>query len=308
MVSKKRINTRRKKHSLQWLWKASIIPEVIPVVSFCGFVSLIVVIVHQSGINLSFSTIGLAVPGVVLGLLLVFRTNTAYERFWEARKLWGGQITTTRSIAQSICNVIPTLDESHAREKQKITQLLIAFAVATKLHLRSEPISQELANLLSLEQSELLRQHSSHPPLTILGWIRGWIKQQFQRGLIEDRQTVYLLKMVDILNFNLGGYERILNTPMPLAYSLHLRHLIYLYCLIFPFQVVDSLQWLTIPATCLVAFALFGIEEIGVEIQNPFGYDENDLELDRYCEIIQNNVEEIVATTNEYQNDPSIAR
>lgn len=308
MASKKRINTRRKKHNLQWLWKASIIPEVIPVVLFCGFVSLIVVIVHQSGINLSFSTIGLAVPGVVLGLLLVFRTNTAYERFWEARKLWGGQITTSRSIAQSVWNVIPTVDESHAREKQKITQLLIAFAVATKLHLRSEPMSQELPNLLSLEQSELLRQYHSHPPLTILGWIRSWIKQQFQRGLIDELQSVYLLEMVDTLNTNLGGYERILNTPMPLAYSLHLRHLIYLYCLIFPFQVVDSLQWLTIPATCLVAFALFGIEEIGVEIQNPFGYDENDLELDRYCEIIRNNVEEIVATTNEYQNNTSVAR
>ena len=308
MASKKRINTRRKKHNLQWLWKASIIPEVIPVVLFCGFVSLVVVIVHQSGINLSFSTIGLAVPGVVLGLLLVFRTNTAYERFWEARKLWGGQITTSRSIAQSVWNVIPTVDESHAREKQKITQLLIAFAVATKLHLRSEPMSQELPNLLSLEQSELLRQHHSHPPLTILGWIRSWIKQQFQRGLIDELQSVYLLEMVDTLNTNLGGYERILNTPMPLAYSLHLRHLIYLYCLIFPFQVVDSLHWLTIPATCLVAFALFGIEEIGVEIQNPFGYDENDLELDRYCEIIRNNVEEIVAITNDYQNDPSIVR
>ena len=308
MASKKRINTRRKKHNLQWLWKASIIPEVIPVVLFCGFVSLVVVIVHQSGINLSFSTIGLAVPGVVLGLLLVFRTNTAYERFWEARKLWGGQITTSRSIAQSVWNVIPTLDESHAREKQKITQLLIAFAIATKLHLRSEPISQELPNLLSSEQAELLSQHHSHPPLTILGWIRGWIKQQFQRGLIDELQSVYLLEMVDTLNTNLGGYERILNTPMPLAYSLHLRHLIYLYCLIFPFQVVDSLQWLTIPATCLVTFALFGIEEIGVEIQNPFGYDENDLELDRYCEIIRSNVEEIVATSNEYQNETSIAR
>lgn len=294
MASKKRINTRRKKHSLQWLWKASIIPEVTPVVLFCGFVSLVVVIVHQSGINLSFSTIGLAVPGVVLGLLLVFRTNTAYERFWEARKLWGGQITTSRSMAQSIWNVIPTLDESHAKEKQEITQLLIAFAVATKLYLRSEPISQELPNLLSLEQVELLSQHHSHPPLTILGWIRDWIRQQFQRDLIDDRQSVYLLEMVDTLNLSLGGCERILNTPIPLAYSLHLRQLIYLYCLIFPFQVVDSLQWLTIPATCLVAFALFGIEEIGVEIQNPFGYDENDLELDRYCEIIRSNVEEMM--------------
>ena len=299
MAFKTKSNTRRKQYSLKWLWKASIIPEVLPVVIFCGFVSLVVAILYQSGINVAFSTIGLAIPAVVLGLLLVIRTNTAYDRFWEARKLWGGQINATRSLAQSIWTLIPTVDESHAREKQKITQLLTAFVLATKLHLRAEPINQELTNLMSLEQSELLTQHPH--PITILGWMRDWVKQQFQRSLIGDRQAVYLFETLDSLNSNLGGCERILNTPMPLAYSLHLRHLIYLYCLLFPFQVVDSLQWLTIPATCLVSFALFGIEEIGVEIQNPFGYDENDLELDRYCEIIRNNVEEVVTTNKEYE-------
>lgn len=299
MILNKKRNTRRKKHSLNWLWEASIIPEVIPVVIGYGLISLIIVVLDRSGINVSFSTIGLAIPAVVLGLLLVFRTNTAYERFWEARKLWGGQITTSRSLAQSIWTLIPTVDESHIIEKQKIAQLLPAFAIATKLHLRAEPINQELTNLIAPEQSQLLPQQPHHLPLTILGWLRKWIQQQFQRGLIGDRECVYLFELLDILNTNLGAYERILNTPIPLAYSLHLRHLIYLYCLLFPLQVVDTLGWLTIPATCLVAFALFGIEEIGIEIQNPFGYDENDLELDRYCEIIQNNVNEITTTAKE---------
>ncbi len=300
MTLRSKINVRRKKYSLNWLWKASIIPEVLPLVLFYGCVSLVVVVLYHFDVNVSFSTIGLAIPAVVLGLLLVFRTNTAYERFWEARKLWGSQINTTRSLAQSIWTLIPTIDKLQAQEKQKITQLLPAFAVATKLHLRSEPINQKLTNLISPQQYELLRQQA-HPPLTILGWLRGWVKQQSQDNLIDNRESIYLFGLLDILNANLGACERILNTPIPLAYSLHLRHLIYLYCLLFPFQVVDSLKWLTIPATCLVAFALFGIEEIGVEIQDPFGYDENDLELDRYCEIIQHNVEEIMTTTNEYQ-------
>lgn len=298
ITNKIKTNPRRKKHDLKWLWNASIIPEVLPMVILYGFISLAVVVIHQSGINISFANIGLAIPAVVLGLLLVFRTNTAYERFWEARKLWGSQITTTRSLAQSIWTLIPTVDESHNREKQSITQLLPAFAIATKLHLRTEAINRQLIDLITSQQYELLRQQA-HPPLTILGWLRSWIEQQFQRNLIGDLDRVYLFELIDVLNTNLGAYERILNTPIPLAYSLHLRHLIYLYCLLFPFQVVDSLQWLTIPATCLVAFALFGIEEIGVEIQNPFGYDENDLELDRYCEIIRSNVEEIVTTANQ---------
>ena len=299
MVLKTKLNERRRQHSFKWLWKASVFPEIFPIIIFYGLVSLVVLRLHRSGVNVSFSTIGSAIPAVVLGLLLVFRTNTAYERFWEARKLWGGQINTSRSLAQSLWTLMPTVDESHAREKQEIAQLLTAFAIATKLHLRSEGINRELAGLMTLEKQELLRQQN-HPPLMILGWLRSSVKQQFQRGFIGDRQYVYLFELIDILNHNLGAYERILSTPVPLAYSIHLRHLIDLYCLLFPFQVVDSLQWLTIPSTCLVAFALFGIEEIGIEIQNPFGYDENDLQLDRYCETIRRNVEQIVSTNNEY--------
>ena len=299
MALKTRINRRIQKHSLKWLWKASVIPEVLPMVIFYGLISLLVVRLHQSGVKVSFSTIGLAIPAVVLGLLLVFRTNTAYERFWEARKLWGGQINTSRSLAQSLWTLMPTVDESHHREKQEMSKLIAAFAIACKLHLRSEAIEQELADLVAPEKQELLRQQN-HPPLMILGWLRGWVKQQFQRGLITDRHYVYLFELIDLLNTSLGVYERILSTPVPLAYSLHIRHLIDLYCLLFPFQVVDSLGWLTVPATCLVTFALFGIEEIGIEIQNPFGYDENDLQLDRYCEIIRRNIEEIALSNKEY--------
>ncbi|MEM6612342.1 MAG: bestrophin family ion channel [Cyanobacteria bacterium P01_C01_bin.72] len=299
MASKTKINARRQKHSLKWLWRASIIPEVLPIVLLYGLVSLVVVWLHKSEVNVSFATIGLAIPAVVLGLLLVFRTNTAYERFWEARKLWGGQINTSRSLAQSLWTLMPTIDESHALEKQEITKLIAAFAIACKLHLRSEAINRELTDLIEPDKQELLRQQS-HPPLMILGWLRSWVKQQFQRDLIGDRQYVYLFELIDILNHNLGAYERILSTPIPLAYSIHLRHLIDLYCLLFPFQVVDSLGWLTVPATSLVAFALFGIEEIGVEIQNPFGYDENDLQLDRYCDTIRRNVEQIALSNQEY--------
>lgn len=290
LINKK--NTRTKKYSLKYLWKASIIPEVLPKVLCFGLISLVIIVIHLYVFSFSFSALSLVVPTVVLSLLLVFRTNTAYDRFWEARKLWGRQIGVTRHIAQCIWNWMPTQDQLDFEEKRKMILLLPAFAIATKLHLRSEPINNELTDLISSEQYELL-SHQAHAPITILGWMRSWFQQQFQRNLISDYQIVYLFDILDTMGLNLGGCERILNTPMPLAYSLHLRHLIYIYCLIFPFQVVDSLLWLTIPGTCLVTFALFGIEQIGVEIQNPFGYDENDLPLDKYCQIIRHEVEDI---------------
>lgn len=289
--------SRRKKYSFKLLWNASIIPEVIPVTLFFGFYSLAIFLINEYGINFGLSALSLVVPSVVLGLLLVFRTNTAYDRFWEARKIWGSQINVSRNLAQSITVLIPKVSDNNATEYVKVMQLITAFSIATKLHLRSEPIESQLIDYIEPEKCELLRQQI-HPPLTILGWMKSWVRQRCHDGEIDSIQMEYLLSLVDIMGNNLGGCERILNTPIPLAYSLHLKHLIYIYCLVFPFQIVESLHWLTVFASSLVAFALFGIEEIGVEIQDPFGYDENDLPLDSLCNIIRNQVEEIRTTTN----------
>jgi putative membrane protein len=83
---------------------------------------------------------------------------------------------------------------------------------------------------------------------------------------------------------------------MPHAYSIHLRHLLILYCFALPFQMVKDLQWWTVPVTGVVAFSLFGIEAIGLEIENPFGYDANDIPLDKLCQRLENNIEELIAS------------
>lgn len=155
-MNTKRQKSRRKKYSLKWLWNASIIPEVIPQVIFFGFFSLVIILIHQSGVNFALPSLSLVVPAVVLGLLLVFRTNTAYARFWEARKLWGSQIAVTRHLAQSISILIPTVNEHRDGEKLKVIQLLIAFAFATKLHLRAEPINGELNEIIRNEVEEIV--------------------------------------------------------------------------------------------------------------------------------------------------------
>jgi putative membrane protein len=97
--------------------------------------------------------------------------------------------------------------------------------------------------------------------------------------------------MVDVL----GGCERILKTPIPPAYSIHLKQLLLIYCLTLPFQIVSQLQWWTAPIVCLVSFAVFGIEEIGIEIENPFGDDLNDLPLDNICRTMKINIEDLIS-------------
>jgi putative membrane protein len=101
-------------------------------------------------------------------------------------------------------------------------------------------------------------------------------------------------KLLDLLVDMLGGCERILRTPMPIAYAIHLKQLLLLYCLSLPFQMVSSIQWWTGPVVALISFTLFGIEEIGIEIENPFGHDPNDLPLDAICATIQRNIEDLI--------------
>jgi ion channel-forming bestrophin family protein len=99
----------------------------------------------------------------------------------------------------------------------------------------------------------------------------------------------------------LGSCERILRTPMPLAYAIHLKQLLFLYCLLLPFQVVDELRWCTAPAIALVSFTLFGIEAIGVEIENPFGTDPNDLPLDKICDTVECNIDDLIGMEPHYR-------
>lgn len=103
-----------------------------------------------------------------------------------------------------------------------------------------------------------------------------------------------MLKLLDIMVDVLGGCERILKTPIPVAYSIHLKQLLLIYCLTLPFQLVTELAWWTAPIVSVISFTVFGIEQIGIEIENPFGLDANDLPLESICKTIRINIEELI--------------
>ncbi len=243
---------------------------------------------------MSLDIVASIIPNIVLGLMLVFRTNTAYERFWEGRKLWGGLVNTVRNLARQIWIIIPELNERDRQEKVIALHSLVAFAVATKLHLRKETVNEELQALLPFERFESL-QHMNNPPLEVAGWISDFLQTQYQRDRLNAYQLngmqLLLNQLVDIL----GGCERILKTPIPLAYSIHLKQLLLLYCFSLPFQLVDNSGWWTGPLVILISFTLFGIEEIGIEIENPFGHDFNDLPLDDICRTMLRNIDDLTS-------------
>jgi putative membrane protein len=135
----------------------------------------------------------------------------------------------------------------------------------------------------------------NNPPLEIAFWVADYLQTQQAQGVLNTHQLTYCLETLDGLVNALGGCERILKTPMPVAYSIHLKQLLMLYCLALPFQMVASVGWGTPVLVGLISFAVFGIEEIGIEIENPFGHDANDLPLDAICRTMQQNTEDLMS-------------
>jgi putative membrane protein len=274
--------------------RVSVIPSILPRVLLCGGFGVFISLLHFFKWPVSLPTLSSIVPSIVLGLLLVFRTNTAYDRFWEGRKFWGTLINNVRNLARRIWVAIEEKDPEDIELKKSALRLLPAFAVAMKLHLRQEAVNPELEPLMSPAQYQKLKS-MNNPPLEIAFWIEDYLQEQYERNCLDVYQLIGMKDLINSMIDVLGGCERILKTPIPLAYAIHLKQLLLLYCLALPFQMVKDLAWGTGPIVALISFTLFGIEEIGIEIENPFQHDTNDLPLDSICATMQRNIGDLIS-------------
>lgn len=284
--------------------EGSVIVSIMPRVFLCTIFGLFVAVLYDLKWPVSWPSILIPVLSLVLGLLLVFRTNTAYDRFWEGRKCWGTLVINVRNLARQIWCFVDESQPGSREEKQAVLRLLVAFAVAMKLHLRGEKINGEVEELISPSRYIIL-QEMANPPLEIAFWIGDYFKQQQQKKCLDSYQVMSMNQHLNNMIEALTGCERILRTPIPLAYAIHLKQLLLIYCLGLPFQMVKELSWWMVPVVAILSFALFGIEEIGIEIENPFGYDKNDLPIDAICATMRQNIEDLmrVSSPNEKIND-----
>jgi putative membrane protein len=223
--------------------------------------------------------------GVALGLLLVFRTNASYDRYWEGRKLWGSIVNDTRNLVRS--------GHAHLAGDRELLLKLVrwtaVFPYTVMSTLRGDAVIGPAADDLTPEERmELLT--SQHLAVHTSQKLTHVLRLAYQKQLITDNLTVSLEQNIQRLIDALGGCERIRKTPLPYAYVVHLRRALVIYCFTLPFALVDTFGWLTVAVVALVAYTYFGIEEIGVEIEGPFGHDENDLPLKDICDTIYKNV------------------
>lgn len=279
---------------LAFQYKSSVVPAIFNRVLYCGLFGLFISILHYFKFPVVQPILGNVIPSIVLGLLLVFRTNTAYDRFWEGRKCWGSLVNNVRNLARQIWVTVEECEPQDRNNKIVNMRLLVAFAVATKLHLRGESVNTELEELMSSYKYFTLKT-MNNPPLEIAFWIGDYLQYQYKCDRLNIYQLNTMQELLSKMVNDLGGCERILKTPMPLAYAIHLKQLLLIYCLLLPFQLVNNLGWWTGAIVALISFTLLGIEEIGIQIENPFGYDSNDLPLDAICNTMLVNIEDLTS-------------
>jgi len=225
--------------------------------------------------------------GFVISLLLVFRTNTAYDRWWEGRKLWGAIVNDSRNLALKI-NAI----ESIKNEKTFFIKTISNFCYSSKHHLRDHTKEGEIEFNNFNERERYIR--ADHKPIFFVNLLQSKFYELKSKGQISDNEWLILDKNVNALIDSIGGCERIKNTPIPYSYSLFIKKFIFIYVITLPLAFVNQFSYFSAFIATFVFYALVSMEVLAEEIEDPFGEDDNDLPTDQICERIKQNVSEIL--------------
>ena len=234
--------------------------------------------------------------GVMLSLLMVFRLNSAYDRWWEGRKQWGALINHTRGLAVLVNGMISKEDKVN---RVFFARGISAYVLSLSDHLRNVS-SHELVNMYSEEPQESVKK-LAHVPNKIVNDLYARIEQLYAAGVIDGFHLNQLKPETQSFLDIQGACERIKATPIPFAHNFFIKLLIITYTGLVPFVLCSLFDSVFGPIlmTMLVAYALIGIEFISVEIEEPFGLDCNDLPTHNLAVKIQKNVHEILSVTLE---------
>jgi ion channel-forming bestrophin family protein len=269
-------------------------------------ISVVVTIIYEEvpQLHYSLTPTPFTLVGLPLGIFLGFRNNTAYDRFWEGRKLWGALVNTSRSLTRQILTLIePQPDESGAEAngpetsdavhqfETKFVHLVIAYAHALRHHLRDTPPFEVLEHIIGKSETDGLRGQENVPYALI---------QRMGERLVEARRKKWIHPFhVPVLESSLtsltdiqGACERIKSTPIPYSYTVLMHRIVGFYCALLPFGLMDTVRWATPFVVLAISYCFFGLDAIGDELEQPFGTDINDLPLKGISRSIERNLRE----------------
>lgn len=228
--------------------------------------------------------------GFAISMLLVFRTNTAYDRWWEGRKLWGALVNNSRNLSMKLSSMIPAEDKE---QRSFFRKIIPAYAYALHNHLRSEKTRTALFE--SKEHETIFTQidHEKHIPNQVASLMFKHIQQLYTEKKIDGNQLIILNAEWQSFTDICGACERIKNTPIPYSYSVFIKKFIFIYIMTLPVGYVFSLSYYVIPVVAFIFYVLASLELIAEEIEDPFGGDDNDVPTDKIARNIHNHVNEL---------------
>jgi len=276
--------------------KADTIRKLMPLIIGICIYSLIIAVLEKEVWALSDNNYVKNIPmmhsllGFVISMLLVFRTNTAYDRWWEGRKLWGALVNNSRNLAIKLASILPITEKE---QRSFFRKIIPAFAYALKNHLSHETTRVELFE----HTDEYLKkhiQHDKHVPNQVAALMFRHVNDLYKQEKITGDQLIVLNGELQSFTDICGACERIKNTPIPFSYSVFLKKFIFFYVMTLPFGYVFSMGYWVIPVVAFIFYVLASLELIAEEIEDPFGGDSNDLPTEKIAANIHRHVAEIL--------------
>jgi putative membrane protein len=283
------LRPRQNWFSLLFVWNGSVLQSIIPQLTFMAVVSSLAVATQGRifGEKIPLNTTPFTLFGLTLAIFLAFRNNASYQRFDEARRLWGNLLISARELtSQTLCYAPANAG------KLAFAHSMIAFVYALKHQLRGTDPGVDLTRLLGGNRADALRE-TRYRPVALLNEIRREFADLQIRGSISDTKLWMLDVQIKELGKSVGGCERIASTPIPFAYNVLLHRTVYTYCVLLPFGLVDSTEFFT-PLLCVfISYTLIALEAIASEVAEPFSVAPNALALDAMTRNIERSILEL---------------
>lgn len=221
--------------------------------------------------------------GFVLSMLLVFRTNTAYDRWWEGRKLLGKMVNDSRNLAIKLHAILPEDDKEN---RDFFKKYLCFFPHLLSRHLSKQSTKMELAQ----DQQHTEVEQLPHPPNALIWRIQNQVQKLYREGVITGDQLIILDSQLSGFLDVCGGCERIKNTPIPYSYSSFTKKFIVIYVITLPIAYAMSIGYMMTFLTVFVFYVLMSLEVLAEEIEEPFNNEENDLPMELIAQNIERNI------------------
>lgn len=225
----------------------------------------------------------------VISMLLVFRTNSAYDRWWEGRKLWGSLVNNSRNLAIKLQAMLGQDDEAHRKFFRRVIPMYSSI-LSNHLHAESTRLALDESDKTELGQLDT----EKHLPNQVAALLIQRVYRLHAEGKISGDQLIILNSELQSFTDICGACERIKNTPIPYSYSVFIKKFIFFYVMTLPISFVFTLGYLAIPIVAFIFYVLASLEIIAEEIEDPFGGDENDLPTQKLAQNIRKHVAEIL--------------